>query len=140
MSQKFKEAFQYSKYIIIQIDTDVSEREGFDVSKRDTKGKELEPVELIENVITKLIGLIGQEFYNEHVDRIIFAISVHEIECWLLPLYYNDKKQAKTSGCVKTLNIELAKKEGFTIDVNSKNQKYHDHITKQFWKKKRKSS
>ena len=39
-SSKFKEAFQFNKYVIIQVDTDISEEPGFDVSKRDEHGSE----------------------------------------------------------------------------------------------------
>ena len=81
----FKGAFQFNDYIISQIDTDVSEEKGFDISKRDENGNELTPDELIIKVKHKLIKLIGEEFYQKYSEKIIFAISVHSIECWFLP-------------------------------------------------------
>ncbi|WP_019499423.1 hypothetical protein [Pseudanabaena sp. PCC 6802] len=115
-SDDFKEAFQFNEYIIVQIDTDVSE-EHYDVPHRDCDG-ELSPEKLIENVITKFKSSIGEDFYSQNEDKIIFAIAVHSTECWLLPLYYSDKKKAKIINCLSTLNQALAKK-GFTIDANN---------------------
>ncbi|MCP4134139.1 MAG: phage tail protein [bacterium] len=135
-SNKFKEAFPFNDYIIIQIDTDVSEEKHYDVSKRDENGKELPPEELIEKVIEKFKGLIGEDFFLQNRDKIIFAISVHSIECWLLPLYYTDKKKAKITSCLRTLNQELNKKEKFTIDPENKNPDYYERISKPYLKHK----
>ncbi|ETR68402.1 MAG: hypothetical protein OMM_10566 [Candidatus Magnetoglobus multicellularis str. Araruama] len=49
-STKFREALTFFDYIIIQIDTDVSEETHYQISKRDHEGKELKPVDLIEKV------------------------------------------------------------------------------------------
>ena len=83
-SKKFQEAFQFIDYIIIQIDTDVSEDYG--VAKQDENG-EFTPQQLIAKVIEKFRSAIGDNFYSRYQPQIIFAISVHSIECWLLPLY-----------------------------------------------------
>lgn len=83
-----------------------------------------------------LVGLIEEDFYQQHQERIIFAISVHSIECWILPLYYSDNRKAKIAGCLESLNRELAKKEKFTIDANAKNPKYYRRISKKYIKHK----
>ena len=137
-SEKFKQAFQFNDYIIIQIDTDVSEEPHYDVSKRDaTTGRELDVVELTEKVKEKFNNLIGLEFFDEYQEKIIFAISVHSIECWLLPLYYNDRKKYKIVNCLQTLNRELNRQEGFTIDRDNKKVDYYEKIAKNFRKHKR---
>lgn len=134
-SEVFKLAFQLNDYIIIQIDTDVSEELHYDVSKRDaTTGRDLEVVELIEKVKEKFINLIGSEFFDAYQEKIIFAISVHSIECWLLPLYYNDRKKSKIVNCLPTLNRELDRQEGFTIDRENKKVDYYEKIAKKFRK------
>ncbi len=135
-SDKFKKAFQFNDYIIIQIDTDVCEEVHYDISKRDKNGKELEPFDLMEKVKEKFKNLMGKEFYDKNEEKIIFAISVHSIECWLLPLYYTDKRKGKIVNCIGTLNIELNKKEGFTIDSENKNPNYYEKIGKKFRKHK----
>ena len=133
-SNNFKEAFQFIDYIIIQIDTDVSEN--YNIAKQDENG-EFTPQQLIAKVIEKFRDGIGEDFYNTNQQKIIFAISVHSIECWLLPLYYTDKqKKAKYKNCLNTLNDELSKQHKFTIDKNAKNPEYYREIAKQYGKHK----
>jgi hypothetical protein len=131
-SAKFKEAFQSIRYLIIQIDTDVSEE--YEISKK-RDGQDLSPEELAEAVRQKLIGIMGEEFYAQVRERLLFAISVHSIECWLLPLYYSDDRKAKTVNCLETLNQRL-KKEDFTIDPNSKDLRLYQKIVKPYGKLK----
>jgi hypothetical protein len=132
-SKKFQEAFQFIDYIIIQIDTDVSEDYG--VAKQDENG-EFTPQQLIAKVIEKFRSAIGDDFYSEYQKKIIFAISVHSIECWLLPLYYTDSRKAKITNCLDTLNRELPKKHKFTIDANAKNPEYYREISEKYRKHK----
>jgi hypothetical protein len=102
-STKFKEAFQFIDYLIVHIDTDVCEEKHFGIDKHDA-GKELTPEELAKKVSLKLLNLIGQDFYENFSERIIFAIAVHSTECWLLPLYCKDHEKKKHNGCLKALN------------------------------------
>lgn len=134
-SPKFRNAFKFNQYVIIQIDTDVSQdwNAPYTVSHRDENG-ELTPEQLIEKVIEMLVGLIEEDFYQQHQERIIFAISVHSIECWFLPLYYSDNRKAEITNCLERLNRELAKKEKFTIDA--KKPKYYRRISKKYIKHK----
>jgi hypothetical protein len=133
-STAFEEAFQFNEYIIIHIDTDVSEEEHYNVLHRDENG-ELTPEQLIEKVTEKFKGLIGEDFYSQYEDKIIFAIAVHSMECWLLPLYYTDNKKSKLKNCFLTLNQAL-KREGFTIDANNKNPEYYRSISRKYCKRK----
>jgi len=59
---------------------------------------------------------------------------VHSIECWLLPLYYTDKKKSKVKSCLNTLNQALQKKEKFTIDA--KNPEYYEIVSEKYCKHK----
>ena len=128
-SSDFQEALQFIDYIIIQIDTDVSEN--YNIPKQDENG-EFTPQQSIEKVIEKFRDTIGEDFYNKHQQRIVFAISVDSIECWFLPLYYTDSRKAKIPNCLDTLNRELAKKHNFTIDANAKNPKYYQEISEPY--------
>jgi hypothetical protein len=134
-SIKFKESLQIVDYLIVQIDTDTCEETHYDISKHDV-GRELSPEELIEKVSEKLQDLIGNDFYDKYSEQIIFAISVHEIECWLLPLYYTNSKKEKFKGCLGTLNQELNRKEGFSISSNNKNPDYYETISRKYLKNK----
>ena len=130
-SRDFQDSFQSNDYIIIQIDTDVSEEYG--IPQQDENG-ELTPEQLIEKVIEKFKQEIGEDFYSRCQQRIIWAMSVHSIECWLLPLYYKDKKKSKLKSCLGTLNQEVLKKHDFTIDA--KNPEYYREISQQYSKHK----
>lgn len=132
-SKNFAESFNYNNFVIIQIDSDVSEEKGFDVSKKES-GKDRTVVELIEKICDKLKEAIGQTTYDRFKERIIFAIAVHELECWLLPLYYSNNKKEKITGCLRTLNPELQRRFKFTIDPKKKNQRYYIDISKPFTK------
>ena len=137
-SPNFKEAFQFNEYIIVQIDTDVSDTadvpENYRVPHRDENG-EFSSEQLIEKVIEKLKSEIGEDFYGQYKDQIIFAIAVHSTECWLLPLYYNDNKKSKIIHCLDTLNQALTK-EGFAIDPKNKNPEYYRSISHKYCKHK----
>ena len=139
-SNRFKEAFQQEElYLIIQIDTDIFFSENvskeYQITTKDENGKDL-PVEILaNNVVEKFIYNIGETFYQENQERIIFAISIHSTECWLLPLYFTDKKKAKTVNCLKTLNPALKKKHDFTID--KKDPEYYRIISKPYQKHKK---
>lgn len=54
-------------------------------------------------------NFIDAAFYAANEHRILFAVTVDTIECWLLPLLYNDKKAAKTTGCLESANRALRK-------------------------------
>ena len=73
-------------------------------------------------------------FWTNYGDRIIFAISVHSIECWLLPIYFNTQHQkaGKITGCLDTLNKILIKQEGFSI--HEKEAAYYVKIAKKLRK------
>ncbi|MBE9146252.1 phage tail protein [Planktothrix mougeotii] len=135
-SEYFKQAFQFNKYVIIHIDTDVLD--GYNsISHRDENGVELSPEQLIEKVKEEFKSLIGEDFYSKYYDKIIFAIAVHTIECWLLPLYYTEKKKKqKIKSCLGTLNQALNIKEDFTIDKNAKNPEYYRIVSKAYSKRK----
>lgn len=132
----FRLSLEANDYLIIQIDTDVSEEKGFNVFQKHENGDLLNSEELIKKVKAKLIGLIGTEFYQEYCNKIIFAISVHSIECWLLPLYYQDKRKAEIKNCISKLAQAVRKKEKFYLDPKNKDPKIYRRISYEYTKKK----
>lgn len=132
-SENFQGAFDSNQYVIVQIDTDTCDEIGYDISKTEIgTGREFTPEELLGKVCEKLKELIGLDFYEIYSERIIFAISVHSTECWLLPLYFNNQNKSKFKGCLEALNRELNRKEGFTI--SAKDTDYYQFISKKYWK------
>jgi len=134
-STDFKGAFSFYDFVVIQIDTDFMHRgEVAKDYKIDLKGLAIEQV--VDAFRSKIIQLIGESFYVEYANQIIFAIAVNEIECWFLPVYFSNQKAkySKTVNCIETLNEVLPKKEGFYID--EKKNDYYQVISKHFRKKK----
>ncbi len=137
-SEDFREALtsEYRMdYLIVQIDVDFMRRQDVPDEYR------FDPAQLsLENIANqmrqKLVDAIGAEFYEEHSQRIIFAIAVDSIECWFLPIYFPSKPKisGKTTNCLQTLNPVLQAKEGFSI--HAKNEKYYRIISKYFQKKR----
>jgi len=127
-SELFLDDIINDDYLVIQIDTDISDEIGFDVSK------ECSTSELILKVIDRLIVEIDKNnnTYSKYSQKIIFAISVHSLECWILPIY--SKKDEIVHECFNKLSKE--------VDRVSKRLKvkktYHeyDKLSKYLLKKK----
>ncbi|KAF0240346.1 MAG: hypothetical protein FD167_4192 [bacterium] len=134
-SQQFKSALDFNDYVIVQIDTDVSDEKGFDVSKFEN-GIELAPNQLRAKVVEKFISFIGEDFFVKYQNRIIFAICVHSMECWLLPIYCDKKSASKIKGCLDALNRCLTKRNEKPISQDKKDPKEYD-ISKSYLKHKR---
>jgi hypothetical protein len=114
------ETLQFDDYLVIHIDTDVQEEPGYDVPRREG-GKELSLPERVGRVIARLIKDIDAAFYQANAHRILFAIAVDSIECWLLPLLHDDKKNAaKITGCFKAANRALGKANKKTLASTGK--------------------
>lgn len=105
------EALQYNDYLVIQLDTDVCEELGFDVPRREA-GVELDEATLIARVIARVERELGPAFVAEHGSRVAYAIAVNELECWLLPLVFDNNKADKTTGCFEALHRRLKERKG----------------------------
>lgn len=124
--EELKDIFVENNYLIIQIDTDQSQIKPFNIShtKQDTEtnavvNKTID--DLYTDIVEKLKGLIKPEILAVHNDKIFFAICIHTIECWLLPLYYGNNHKSDTKNCLGTLNTELRKKNINVIPSKDKN-------------------
>ncbi len=103
----FKNDFVDNDFIIIQIDTDRSYEKPFNVLHEEN-GKKYTVEMLIEKVKERFNqefeSKFGLDFITKFGHRILFAISIHAIECWLLPLYYEDKTKTLIQSCLYKLN------------------------------------
>ena len=120
--EALKEDFEY---IVIQIDTDVCEEYGVKHNLTDIES-------FWENIRENLSNRLPEDFDR---NKLIFAICIDEIECWLIPFVDNNKKNCeKTSSCVKLVNKGIRNKNLF-IDANNKNSEgaknAYDFILKQ---------
>jgi hypothetical protein len=135
-SDKFVGAFERADFVVVQIDTDVCEEPHFGVSRRGPDGREREVEEMVAATRERLIKEIGAANYARFAARLVFAVAVDSIECWLLPLYYTDKRRGKTTNCLGSLNEALGAREGFSIDVEKKQVKYYLKILRPLAKRK----
>jgi hypothetical protein len=60
---------------------------------------------------------------------------VHEIECWLLPIYYSDKIGGNVNNCIYRVN-EKSGKDGVYINSDDKKYATYDKISKAYIKHK----
>ncbi|HEV8060189.1 MAG TPA: hypothetical protein VGP68_09965 [Gemmataceae bacterium] len=132
-----QKTLQFNDYIVIQIDTDVQEEPGFDVPKRDG-GVELPLEELVRRVISRLKEEMGAAFCQTDGHRILFAVAVDTIECWLLPLLYTNKKTGKTTGCLEAANAALRKagRKGLSAG-DTKFPSAYDQCSRDYTKRKK---
>jgi hypothetical protein len=105
-----KEIFEFNDYAIIQIDTDCSQVSPFNVPHLGDDGQLKSHEQLCQDVIEKLNGLIVQPEVQANLDRILFAICIHSIECWLLPILYSDNHKENIINCINTLNRAIQQK------------------------------
>jgi len=95
-------------YVIVQLDTDVCEEYGVNKSTNHDI--------LFNCVCTKINETIHPDF---NTSRIIPAICIHSLECWLIPFVSDDMmKCSRVDSCINVINNEI-RPEG-TIDKNNK--------------------
>jgi hypothetical protein len=122
--EKLRQYFQINKYIIIHVDTDRSPDFGI---PHHENGELLTPEKLIDKVIAKFRLEMGEDFYGKYADRIIFAIAVHSIECWLFPLFVSDERSSQTENCYKVLEKivpSFRKDHGYYQEIT---ERYRNH-------------
>ena len=134
-----KDALVENDYVLIQIDTDQVQTAPFSVNVLDENGQYCKPEVLHQRVSERILNNIPNLIDSER-ERVILAICISEIECWLLPLYYNDSKRCKTTGCITLLNQKLSSNKIDPLPNGNKNsqgaQKTYNIILKNLKKPK----
>ncbi|MEM9213184.1 MAG: phage tail protein [Cyanobacteria bacterium P01_F01_bin.150] len=130
---QFRDAVLNNRHVIVHIDSDVSPNPGFDVPHADGENQELSVETVVDNIIAKLIANINTNsagFYEHYQEKIIFCISVHSIECWLLAHYASTIPQKpKTKGCEKSLKYVLEKDHGIKGKLFVKNYAFYNRLS-----------
>ena len=130
-----RDALERNEYLVIQIDTDTSEHAHYGVPQSEA-GQPLSPETMVYRVAARLRAILGPEDCATYGDRLIFAICVRELECWLLPLWENDAKAAKTTGCLPSLNAALKRLNQKPINPQAKNVRTYQDISRGYLKQK----
>ena len=120
--EALKEDFEY---IVVQIDTDVCEEYGVRLDLTDMGA-------FWQSVCDNLSNRLPDDFDKS---RLVFAICINEIECWLIPFVDTNKKDCQnTNRCVNIVNKSIKGKDLF-IDADNKNSDgakgAYDYILKQ---------
>ncbi|MCX6873019.1 MAG: hypothetical protein NTW21_04320 [Verrucomicrobia bacterium] len=132
--KKHRDALEFAEYLIVQIDTDQSEHVNFGVPQREDD-RQLDPHTMVERVVAKLREIIGTEDLTFYEDRIIFAICVREVECWLLPLW-DESRADKSTGCLKAIDLALRKADEHILSTEPKDARLYDQASKEYRKRK----
>ena len=125
-TNEFRIGVNNTDYIVVQIDTDKCEEwnEGLQNIGDNTDNLN----DFVQRVIDILVTKIGQDFYTQNKSKFLFAISIHDIECWLLPFIADQPAhQSKIVGCVNAVE-RMAIKQG--ISINQKNYEDGKHYEK----------
>jgi hypothetical protein len=104
--RKYRQALQLNRYVVVQIDSDIAGDLG--VVRSDAMSSE----DFLELLIGKLCSYIAAEDLATVRSRLLFAIGLDEIECWLLPLVFDRSEKtslAKDTGCLEAINHKLRK-------------------------------
>lgn len=112
------------EYVVVQIDTDVCAEYGVEHLTDDLP-------QLWKNVCDNLTNRIPADFDKS---KLIFAISINETECWLIPFIDNNTKNCENiDRCVNLVNKGI-KKQNLFIDCDNKNsdgaKSAYDYILK----------
>jgi len=122
---RFRDDVLNSEYIIIQIDTDIAD------DLNCSRDQSID--EVIKCMIQKMIEKIDSQesFYCDHKEKIIFAVSVHSLECWILSIY---NKNEKIHTCEDKLKKEI-RKASKKLKVE-KNYRNYNELSQYFLKYK----
>jgi len=118
-TNNINEILKENDFIVIQIDSDVSPSRGFDIPHK-ANGLEIDHIQLYNSIIHHLKALFPDTVNPVNLDKIIFAIGIHSIECWLIPVLAPEK-QNTSNQCLNVLNAELRSAGMFQIPKGRKN-------------------
>ena len=116
------------EFVIIQIDTDVSNE--YKVTN------DLTDIDAFWSSVKE--GLLQSVHSDFPLDKLVFAICIQEIECWLIPFNksVNEKECVNTNSCLNILNKHI--RTLGTIDKDNKNSQQAQKLYQLILKEKRK--
>jgi len=129
-----RDALESNEFLVVQVDADDSEHPNYGVPQLEG-GQELSPEAMVQRVAMKLRELLGSDDCVTYAGRLIFAICVRNIECWLLPLWETGNKAAKTVGCLGTLNAALAREDQMTVNPQDKKVPPYENASRAYRKR-----
>lgn len=131
------DALDYSDYLVIQIDTDECEHINYNACSITLAEENMELFyETIKSKIIEWINSYCPDTYEQYQDKIIFAICIHSLECWLLGLYVkqNELSRIKIHSGFDHLNRALSRHSLCLSETKDPNQ--YEYIARPFRKRK----
>lgn len=134
--RKYLQALQLHRYVVIQIDTDIANDLGV------SRLAGLSDEDFIELIVAKLRSYVAPEDLSAVRDRLLFAIGLDEIECWLLPLVFDRSERKfleKVTGCLEAINHKLktSKAQPLSTAADGKDPRRYERISAPFRKRKK---
>ena len=131
-SDEFRGTFSRVDFVVIQMDSDVFLNGGVKQFSHDLNGKTIEQTVLA--IRDFLIKEMTEDVFEEKGNRIVFAISVNCLECWFVPIYYENVSniQFETDDCLKTLRPHLLAKHRFVLTKKKKAVRRYEKISDAF--------
>ena len=119
-------------FIIIALDTDRIHEINIHIHNESVASIVKQVVIYFENSIKTSFG---NEFYETYRSKLIFAIAVDAIECWLLPLLYleKDKNTLKTKSATKNCKTLIEKQIKCALQ---KKREVYDSLSRGFMRQK----
>lgn len=112
----FEEILSVNDFIVLQLDTDQAEHPNFGVALTEN-GQDRSVDALLADVRAVIMNKLGAA-WPQFAQRILFALAVHSLECWLLPLYAEtDADFKRTKNCAS----HLARLTGCKPEADLKN-------------------
>lgn len=103
-----EDALVTNDYLIVQIDTDCGEHQDFGLPLT-LQGVARDQISLVDDASEILATRVGHSVFAQYSNQILFAVSVHSLESWLLLISHND--QAVMSGFDKLSRIMQRKND-----------------------------
>jgi hypothetical protein len=119
---------QLHRYVIIQIDSDIAHDLGV------LRPAGLSDADFVQLIVAKLCSYIAPDDLAAVRSRLLFAIGLDEIECWLLPLVFDRSEKKfleKQTGCLETLNHKLktSKEVPLSTQARGKDPKRYERVS-----------
>lgn len=131
------DALDYSDYLVIQIDTDECEHINYNACSITLAEEDMKLFyETIKSKIIEWINSYCPNTYEQYQDKIIFAICIHSLECWLLGLYVkqNELSRIKIHSGFDHLNRALSRHNLCLSETKDPNQ--YEEIARPFRRRK----
>jgi len=133
---RHRDVFQLRDYLVVQIDSDVSHLKHFDVSHTDPDtGKERSVTSLVAAIRERLGDWIGTADLQRYASRFLFAICVHETECWLVPLWEESRHHDATTNCTSRVQ-RGQRKQKVKQPINKNEPRSYDAASASYRKRK----